>query len=202
MVKEFLSKDHQNLDEQVALNLPYRNLLGCLAFLVTRTRPDIMYAVNVLSQYQQNPLMDHWKSLVKLFNYVLDTESLGLDLARARKFRLSCYSDAAHAQCLNDRKSIIGNIIFLDNVPVNWRTAKQKCVATSSMESEYIALVEAAKEILWFTRICREVSNLDIQFDESLLFCDNTAAIDFANSPIENKRTRHIDINFQSDGAE
>ncbi|GBM65307.1 Retrovirus-related Pol polyprotein from transposon TNT 1-94 [Araneus ventricosus] len=45
-------------------NLPYRNLLGSLAFIAGRTRPDIMYAVNLLSQFQSNPGIKHWQSLL------------------------------------------------------------------------------------------------------------------------------------------
>ncbi|GFV26742.1 retrovirus-related Pol polyprotein from transposon TNT 1-94 [Trichonephila clavipes] len=49
---------------------PYRNLIGSLSFIAARTRPDIMYAVNLLSQFQSNPGIKHWSSLLKLLGYL------------------------------------------------------------------------------------------------------------------------------------
>ncbi|GFT68387.1 retrovirus-related Pol polyprotein from transposon TNT 1-94 [Trichonephila clavipes] len=39
---------------------PNRNLIGSLSFIAARTRPDIMYVVNLLSQFQSNPGIKHW----------------------------------------------------------------------------------------------------------------------------------------------
>ncbi|GBM69969.1 hypothetical protein AVEN_148999-1, partial [Araneus ventricosus] len=93
-------------------NLPYRNLLGSLAFIAGRTRPDVMYAVNLLSQFQSNP-------------------------------------DSDFAANRDDRVSIGGYILFLDETPISWRTFKQRCVSLSTMEAEYVTLTEAAKELIW-----------------------------------------------------
>ncbi|GFS70807.1 retrovirus-related Pol polyprotein from transposon TNT 1-94 [Trichonephila clavipes] len=49
---------------------PNRNLIGSLSFIAARTRPDIMYAVNLLSQFQSNPGIKHWNSLLKLLGYL------------------------------------------------------------------------------------------------------------------------------------
>ncbi|GBN19066.1 Retrovirus-related Pol polyprotein from transposon TNT 1-94 [Araneus ventricosus] len=63
-------------------NLPYRNLLGSLAFIAGRTRSDIMYAVNLLSQFQSNPGIKHWQSLLKLLGYLQSTRNYRLDLSK------------------------------------------------------------------------------------------------------------------------
>ncbi|GBM41038.1 hypothetical protein AVEN_180945-1 [Araneus ventricosus] len=47
------------------LNIPYRNLIGSLAFVALRTRPDSMYAVNALSQFQAKPGIKHWNCLMR-----------------------------------------------------------------------------------------------------------------------------------------
>ncbi|GFW10372.1 retrovirus-related Pol polyprotein from transposon TNT 1-94 [Trichonephila clavipes] len=60
---QVLSKlDSQKTSEEI-LTVPYRNLIGSLSFIAIRTRPDIMYAVNVLSQFQANPGIKHWNCL-------------------------------------------------------------------------------------------------------------------------------------------
>lgn len=180
---------------------PYRNLIGCLAFLSSRTRPDISYAVNVFSQFQSNPGIIHWNYLLKLLGYVKHTRHFKLKLSCSSNFenlKIKCYSDADFAANRDDRVSMGGLITFLNEIPISWRTTKQKCVALSTMEAEYISLTEASKELMWCIRILSEVKNLKIidMHLKSTLLCDNKAAIDFSNSPIENNRTKHIHIRY------
>ncbi|GBM21320.1 Retrovirus-related Pol polyprotein from transposon RE1 [Araneus ventricosus] len=107
--------------------LPYRDLLGSLAFIAGRTRPDIMYAVNLLSQFQSNPGIKHWQSLLKLLGYLQSTRNYKLDLSKVNNLNLKCYSDSDFAANRDDRVSIGGYILFLDETPISWRTFKQRC---------------------------------------------------------------------------
>ncbi|GBN06469.1 Retrovirus-related Pol polyprotein from transposon TNT 1-94 [Araneus ventricosus] len=115
---------------------PYRNLLGCLYFISGRTRPDICYAVNILSQFQSNPGLVHWNKLLKLHGYVTQTKNYKLKLSETNNLNINCYSDADFAANRDDRISIGGLILFIDNSPIIWKTFKQKCVSLSTMESE------------------------------------------------------------------
>ncbi|KAF8797278.1 Secreted RxLR effector protein 161 like protein [Argiope bruennichi] len=133
--------------------IPYRNLIGCLAFLASRTRPDIAYATNIFSQYQQEPGMAHWQGLLKLLGYVKYTQSLKLNISNLKELKLIAYSDADYANNKNDRTSMGGQIIFLGKVPIEWRSFKQKAIALSTLEAEFVALTEAAKELVWISRI-------------------------------------------------
>lgn len=177
--------------------IPYRNLVGHLAFLAGRTRPDITYAVNLFSQYQEDPGMNHWNGLLKLLGYVDYTKDLKLNLSNVNNLNLRCFSDADFANNKDDRTSMGGQIIFLDQVPIAWRSFKQKVVALSTMESEFIALTEAAKELTWLHKILTECVNFKIIFESfrtTILYADNQACIDFVKSPIESYRTKHIDV--------
>ncbi|GBN40262.1 Centromere/kinetochore protein zw10 [Araneus ventricosus] len=87
-------------------NLPHRNLLGSLAFIAGRTRPDIVYAVNLLSQFQSNPGIKHWQSLLKLLGYLQSTRNYKLDLSKVNNLNLKCYSDSDFAADRDDRVSI------------------------------------------------------------------------------------------------
>lgn len=178
--------------------LPYRNILGCLAFLASRTRPDISYAVNILSQFQSNPGMIHWNTLLKLVGYIHQTKAYKLNISNVKDINLMCYSDADFAANRDDRISIGGLILFINESPIMWRTFKQKCVSLSTLEAEYVSLTEASKELVWVVRILNEFKDLNIlnvSF-ESQLLCDNQAAISFSKSSIENHRTKHIDVKF------
>lgn len=165
--------------------MPYRSILGCLSFIASRTRPDLNYAINILAQFQENPGMRHWNVLLKLLGYVCHTKNYALCLSDIEDLVLTCYSDSDFASNRDDRISLGGMLIFIDRVPIAWRTFKHKCVSLSSMEAEYISLSESAKEIIWIQNIIAECSQLGINLESSTILCDNQAALSFAKSPIE-----------------
>ncbi|GBM79268.1 Retrovirus-related Pol polyprotein from transposon TNT 1-94 [Araneus ventricosus] len=188
------------MDKEISImsKFPYRILLGCLAFLAARTRPDICYAVNILSQFQSNPGIVHWNTLLKLLGYVSQTSNYKLNISNIKDINLECFSDADFAASRDDRISMGGLILFAGKSPIVWRTFKQKCVSLSTLEAEYVSLTEAAKELVWILRILKELRDLGIlklNFEGHLL-CDNQAAINFSRSSIENHRTKHIDIKY------
>ncbi|GBN43432.1 Retrovirus-related Pol polyprotein from transposon TNT 1-94 [Araneus ventricosus] len=107
------------------------------------------------------------------------------------------FSDSDFAACRDDRVSMGGQIIFIGQAPIVWRTFKEKCISLSTMEAEFIALTEAAKEMTWFDRIlgeCCDRKIIEVIKEKPTLYVDNLAAIDFVKSPVENHRSRHIDV--------
>ncbi|GFW65661.1 retrovirus-related Pol polyprotein from transposon RE1 [Trichonephila clavipes] len=154
---------------------------------------DISYAVNIFSQFQNDPGHKHWYGLLKLFGYVNKTK---------HKLRLDCrcinivgFSDADFAANRDDRISTGGQFIWLGNAPVTWRTFKEKLVSLSTMEAEFMSMVECIKEITWLDNIMNECASRDLVKNENkpVLLADKQAAIDFLKSPIENYRTKHIE---------
>ena len=141
------------LEKNEKSEFPYRSLNGCLSFTADRTRPDIMYAINLLSQFQSNPGIKHWNCLLKLLGYLSYTKNYKLELSRARNLNLECYSDSDFAANRNDRVSIGGYILVLNGTLISWRTFKQKCTSLSTMEAEYVTLTEAAKELVWIKNV-------------------------------------------------
>ncbi|GFT09177.1 retrovirus-related Pol polyprotein from transposon TNT 1-94 [Trichonephila clavipes] len=88
-----------------------------------------------------------------------------------------------------------GFITFIDETPISWRTFKQKSVSLSTMEAEYASLIEAAEEFIWLKNVIDNKS-LNLELSENVMFCDNQAAISFSKSPVENYRTKHIDVRY------
>ena len=174
---------------------PYRNLIGCLNFIAGRTRPDIMYSVNILSQFQSNPGVKHWNCLLKLLGYLRYTKDYKLELSKVETLNLKCYSDSDFASNRDDRISMGGYIVFLDNTPISWKSFKQKCVSLSTMEAEFVTLTESSKELIWLKNVL-ENKCLNLNLKDCTLYCDNQASINFANSPLENQRTKHIDVRY------
>lgn len=178
------------------LNYPYRSVLRYLSFITNRTRPYIAYVVNIFSQFQSNPGIAHWNGLLKLLGYISYTKHYKLSLP-CHKINLITYTDADFASNPDDRTSMGGQLLMLDKAPITWRAFKQNSVCLSTMESQFVALTEATKELFWFSRIIAECYNKRIfigQQTKLILLVDNMAAIDFIKSSIENYCTKHIDV--------
>ncbi|GFW75876.1 retrovirus-related Pol polyprotein from transposon TNT 1-94 [Trichonephila clavipes] len=118
-----------------------------------------------------------------------------LELSKVKSLKLRCYSDSDFATNRDDRVSMGGFITFIDETPISSRTFKQKSVSLSTIEAEYVSLTEAAKEFIWLKN---EIDNksLNLELSENVMFCDNQAAISFSKSPVENYRTKHIDVRY------
>jgi hypothetical protein len=93
----------------------------------------------------------------------------------------------------DDRKSVTGYLGFLAGGPVAWRSTKQKIVALSSCEAEFIALAECIKEVLWWIQLFKE---LRIDLPPPVVYVDNQSAIALAKNPVAHNRTKHIDIRY------
>ncbi|GFU78104.1 retrovirus-related Pol polyprotein from transposon TNT 1-94, partial [Trichonephila clavipes] len=118
-----------------------------------------------------------------------------LELSKVKSLKLRCYSDSDFATNRNDRVSMGGFITFIDETPISSRTFKQNSVSLSIMEAEYVSLTEAAKEFIWLKNVIDNKS-LNLELSENVMFCDNQAAISFSKSPVENYRTKHIDVRY------
>ena len=115
------------------------------------------------------------------------------------------YSDSDWAGDREDRKSTSGYIFMLNNGPISWCSKRQKTVALSSTEAEYMALTLAAKETIWIRLWMTELGL--IKTDDTsptvkvlkrecaiALKGDNQSAIALVNNPVLHSRTKHIDI--------
>lgn len=80
----------------------------------------------------------------------------------------------------------------------DWKASKQKCIATSTMEAEYIAMSSAAKEAKWLKMFLEELGLNKWMKTPYQLHCDNRSAIDFSKNRIERNKTKHIDIAFHN----
>ena len=95
---------------------------------------------------------------------------------------------------VNDRKSTSGLIFFLAGGPVAWQSAKQKVVALSSCEAEYIAAAAAACEAVWLARLLAELIGGAVLAPK--LKVDNKSAIALMKNPVHHDRSKHIDVKF------
>ncbi|KAH9120262.1 hypothetical protein AeMF1_007492, partial [Aphanomyces euteiches] len=166
-------------DEVKALNLPYRELVGSLQYLVTATRPDIANAVRNLSKHLSKYDDTHWKQAQRVLKSSGDLQH-------------SAYCDADFANG-EDRKSISGYVVMYGSCVLSYRSRKQTIVALSTAEAEYIALADCVKELLWFSELLEE---LGFPQKTILVHCDNQSAIAIAKNPGQHERTKHISTKY------
>ena len=104
---------------------------------------------------------------------------------------VEAYSDADWAGCPESRRSTSGGIIRFNGDIISWISKKQKTIAMSSAESEYIALTETAKEVRWIQKWISEVLSVSTP---GIIKCDNRAAILLSAADGIHERTKHFDL--------
>ena len=181
-------------ERQYLSKLPYRSLVGALIYLAIGTRPDIAYAVQQLSQFLDSYTSDHWNAAIRVVRYLKGTRNLQLVLGGNSTIKLLGFSDSDWANCLNTRRSIGAYTFSLGSGSVTWSVRKQKTVATSSCEAEYVAAFEAAKEALWIRQLLDAI-NIP-PHDATTILCDNNAARSLSEDPMLHPRVKHMDIKY------
>lgn len=105
------------------------------------------------------------------------------------------YSDADWAGDIESRRSTSDYVFVLNGGCVSWRSKKQRSVALSSTEAEYMALSEATQEAVWLKTFVSELGE-HASDEPVLIYEDNQDSIALAKNSEFHKRTKHIDIRF------
>jgi len=149
--------------------VPYASAVGSLMYAMVCTRPDIAYAVGVVSRFLSNPGREHWNAVKWIMRYLRGTSSLRLCFGNEKPLLVG-YTDADMAGDVDTRKSTSGFLITFAGGAVAWQSRLQKCVALSTTEAEFIAATEACKELLWMKRFLHE---LGFKQQRYIVFCDS-----------------------------
>ncbi|GJU69846.1 retrotransposon protein, putative, ty1-copia subclass [Tanacetum coccineum] len=168
-------------------------IMGSIMYAVRCTRPDVAFAQNLTSRFQQNPGELHWTAVKNILKYLRNTKDMFLVYGGnpSTELRVECYCDAGFETDRDDTKSQTGYVFVLNGGAVDWKSSKQSTIAISATESEYIAASEAAMEAVWIRKF---ISGLGIvpTINEPLnMYCDNSAAIHYANEPGVQRGARH-----------
>ena len=189
----------------------YRSVLGMLMYLV-HTHPDIQFAVHQCAKFAHCPRQRHANAIKKICRYLSGTRNRGIRFRKTlidpQDLQINCYVDASFAPCWkhkgedNNATSQTGYVIKIDDVPIAWSSKKQSLTALSTTESEYIALSQAMRELLWVRRLVEDVATgFGISYNrktviKSTVFEDNEGAIALSKRPDMTPRTRHLHTKY------
>ncbi|CAJ2666383.1 unnamed protein product [Trifolium pratense] len=186
--KEKLSKEDgfDKVDEGY-----YRSLIGCLMYL-TATRPDILFAVSILSRFMHCASEMHLKAAKRILRYIKGTVDYGVKFESCPTFKLCGFSDSDWAGSIDDMKSTSGYCFSLGSGVFSWCTKKQETVAQSTAEAEFIAATAAVNQVVWLKKI---LFDLHLQQNHKIeVFIDNQAAIAISKDPVCHGKTKHFNI--------
>jgi len=126
----------------------YQQLVSSLMYLMISLRPDIGFAVVKLAQQIANPSNNHYWVGLHLCKYLLATYRYWLVYNRLSNESLIAYSDSNWGQDYEHRKSTTGYFTMLAQGITSWLSCKQKLVALSSTETEYIVLSDCSCQLV------------------------------------------------------
>ena len=174
----------------------YREIVGSLIYVMTGTRPDLCYIVTKLSQHMAKPLNSHLVMAKHVLRYLKGSIDQGLKFQKSSNaLQLSGYCDSDWGAS-EDRRSISGYGFQLSEAGplISWKSQKQKSVALSTCEAEYMALATATQEARFLRQLFADMTAKDK--DRVILHVDNQSAIALAKNPVHHQRSKHIDIKY------
>lgn len=172
-------------------NIPYQQAVGSLIYLAQGTRPDIAYAVNNASRFNNCYTSEHWGAVKRIFRYIRGTTGIQLRFKKQKDFGLHGFSDADWANDVDDRKSTTGHVFRRSGCAISWNSRRKQTVALSTTEAEYMALAAATQEAIWLRQFEEEFWQINSPIT---MYCDNRSAICLANNSVYSARSKHIDI--------
>ena len=161
-------------------NKRYCSVIGILLWLARCTRPDIMFQTIALAQFQVNPTHVQWGAAQHLVRYLKGTADLGVTLNFDGEPWLTAFFDAGHQNPALNMRSSTGFLILFGGSPICWSSSIQRSVCLSSAESEYMAISQGMRSVLWLHHFIHELSEkLGFEkYPHALCFTDSKPAID------------------------
>lgn len=181
-------------DEEGTDKARYAEAIGSLLWLSSMTRPDLAFATSFLARFCAKPSIRHWAAIKRVLRYIRGSRQVGIVYSREGP-NLAMFTDSDWAGCRETRASTTGFVAIHQGGPISWRSARQKCVATSSCEAEFIAGSAAAQEVAWLRSIFKNIDE-DVVKGPTSLYIDNTGAAELAADVKASKRSKHIDIRY------
>ncbi|KAJ9544125.1 hypothetical protein OSB04_023832 [Centaurea solstitialis] len=164
--------------------VPYASAIGSIMYAMTCTRPDVSYALSMVSRYQGNPGESHWTAVKNILKYLRNMRDMFLVFGGSEELRVTGYTDASFQTDVDNSCSQSGWVFLLNGGAVTWKSSKQPTMAESTCESEYIATSEATKEATWLQNFIGDLGVVP------------TGDVALTKEPKDHGKSRHIKRKF------
>ena len=181
-------------DEPATDRTKYLTAIGSLMYAMLGTRPDIAFAIGLLARFNQDPSETHWNAVVHILRYLSHTRNTGIVYGPASQ-QLEGFSDADFATSDTERRRVTSGYVFrLWGGAISWQSKRQPSVSLATGDAEYVAISQAARELMWLRSILYELGFKP--HGPTTLYGDNQAAIAIAKNPVAHSRSKQIDIRY------
>ncbi|CAI7890401.1 unnamed protein product [Closterium sp. NIES-54] len=183
-------------DEFVEPSGPYPELVGCLMYLMSCTRPDLAYPLSLLARYvaPDRHRKVHWDAAKRVLRYLCSTSGMGLVLGERGPVVLTGHADASWVDDSTTQRSSQGNTFSLGSGSVSWRSTRSSSVLSSTCEAEIYAGAMAAQELRWLTYLLTDLGEQPCS--PPVLYVDNKAMIALCQEHILEHRMKHIALRY------
>ncbi|CAI6010663.1 unnamed protein product [Closterium sp. NIES-65] len=183
-------------DESVESSGPFAELVGCLMYLMTCTRPDLAYPLSILARFvapgRHRP--EHMAAAKRVLRYLCSTSGMGLVLGGRSPVVLTGHADASWADDQATQRSSQGYTFSLGSGSVSWRATRSSSVLGSSCEAEIYAGAMAAQELRWLTYLLTDLG--EQPRSPPVLYVDNKAMLALCREQRLEHRTKHIALRY------
>ncbi|CAI7827857.1 unnamed protein product [Closterium sp. NIES-53] len=171
-----LTQSHM-VHQSVEPSGPYPELVGCLMYLMTCTRPDLAYPLSLLARYVAPGRHQkvHWDAAKRVLHYLCSTLGLGLVLGGRGPVVLIRHADASWVDDSATQRSSQGYTFSLGSGSVSWRSTHLSSVLSSSCEAQIYVGAMAAQELRWLTYLLNDLG--EQPRSPPVLYVDNKAMI-------------------------
>ncbi|CAI7891325.1 unnamed protein product [Closterium sp. NIES-53] len=175
---------------------PYPELVGCLVYLMTCTRPDLAYPLSLLARYVApgRHRKVHWDAAKRVLRYLCSTSGMGLVLGGRGPVVLTGHADASWADDSATQRTLQGYTFSLGSGLVSWRSTRSSSVLSSSCEAEIYAGAMAPQELRWLTYLLTDLR--EQPRSPPVLYVDNKAMIALCQDHRLEHRTKHIALRY------
>ncbi|CAI7790125.1 unnamed protein product, partial [Closterium sp. NIES-53] len=183
-------------DESVEPSGLYPELVGCLMYLMTNTRPDLAYPLSLLARYVApgRHRKVHWDAAKRVQHYLCSTLGMGHVLGGRGLVVLTGHADASWVDDSATQRSSQGYTFSLGSGSVCRQSTRSSLVLSSSCEAEIYSGAMAAQEL---RRLIYLLTDLGEQpRSPPVLYVDNKAMIALCQKHTLEHRTKHIALRY------
>ena len=168
---------------------PYSSAVGSVMYAMISTRPDLAYAIGLVSRFMSIPGSVHWEAVKWLLRYIKGSHDLSLVYTKGKDLSVIGYCDSDHGGDLDRKRSTSGYVFTVGGNTISWKSCLQSVVALPSTEAEFIALTEAVKEAIWVKGL---LEDLGFQQDKAQVWSDSQSAFCLSRNSVFHEQTKHM----------